>query len=197
MNLFKSNEIIVPQNPFSKILDFLQIPNSNLPNYYSGIGSRKTPPEICKILSQIGKKLQNRFILRSGAAKGADLSFEKFVRSENKIIYKPQDFDQSPENLDFCTSELESNLDKGVKLKNMRPFVKVLLLRDMNQVLGDPKNGWKKSEFLICWTPTENYFLKECGGSRYAIRCALKHGIRVHNLINENVMKMVNEWLIT
>lgn len=199
MNLFESNQNIVPKssNSFFKIFESLNIQNSNLPNYYSGIGSRQTPSEICSILSQIGKKLQNRFVLRSGAAKGADLAFEKFVSLENKIIYKPQEFDQSPENLDFCTSELESILDKGVKLKNMRPFVKILLLRDINQVLGDPKNGWKKSDFLICWTPTENHSLKECGGSRYAIRCALKHGIRVHNLINEKVMKMVDEWLIT
>lgn len=197
VNLFEPEQVITKDKLISTLPTF-EIPNfkNEIPQkYYSGIGSRKTPTEICLILSQIGKKLQNRLILRSGAAKGADSAFEQYVRSENKIIYKPQEFDQSIENLGFCTQELESILDKGVKLKNMRPFVRLLLLRDMNQVLGDPKNGWKKSEFLICWTPTEDYSLKDAGGSRYAIRCALKHGIRVHNLVNKEILDMVLGWL--
>ncbi len=168
--------------------------------YFSGIGSRKTPPEICKILSKIGKKLQNvknpkSLILRSGGADGADKAFEKFVQSQNKIIYTPQNFNKKSENLDICISELESILDPNIKLKNIRPFVKLLLLRDINQVLGDPINGWQKSKFLICWTPTENYASREAGGSRYAIRCALKHNIKVYNLINNQTMKMVLDWI--
>lgn len=181
-------------------MDFTNLQSESNFEFFSGIGSRQTPPEICNIISKIGNKLQKvknpkQLILRSGRAEGADKAFEKYVHSENKIIYTPQNFNQNPENLDICIPELESILDPGIKLKNMRPFIKLLLLRDINQVLGDPENGWQKSKFLICWVPTENYSLKEAGGSRYAIRCALKHGIKVYNLLNEQTMKMVCEWL--
>ncbi len=69
---------------------------------FTGIGSRKTPLDICQIITKIGEKLQNKYILRSGAAKGADLAFEKNVKSENKCIYTVKNFDFSEENYNFC-----------------------------------------------------------------------------------------------
>ena len=57
-------------------------------NLFSGIGSRKTPLEICKIMTRIGEKLQEKgYILRSGAAIGADKAFE--LGAKTKEIYLP------------------------------------------------------------------------------------------------------------
>lgn len=38
--------------------------------YYAGIGSRKTPPDICQLMTQIAEELsQGGYILRSGHAR--------------------------------------------------------------------------------------------------------------------------------
>lgn len=165
-------------------------------NLFSGIGSRKTPLEICKIMTRIGEKLQEKgYILRSGAAIGADKAFEKNVKSENKCIYTVKNFDYSEENYSFCYNELISVWDKSLNFDNYDNYCKILLLRDINQVLGSKETSLEKSKFLICWTPHENYSKINVGGSRIAIRCALKHGIKVHNLVNPATLNLVKTWL--
>ena len=97
--------------------------------FITTIGSRETPIDICNIMSLIGARLQNKYILRSGGAIGADKAFEKNVKPENKYIY------------------------------------------------------------------TVEHSKRDVGGSRIAIRCALKHGIKVHNLVNPETLKTVKTWL--
>jgi len=166
---------------------------------YSGVGSRKTPLEICQIMTKIGEKLQNKgYILRSGAAIGADKAFEKNVNPKNKCIYTVQNYDYSQENYDFCYNELISVWDKNLPFDEYENYSKILLLRDINQVLGSKNTVLEKSKFLICYTPHERYELSppySVGGSRIAIRCALKHGIKVHNLVNPETLKTVKKWL--
>ena len=166
---------------------------------FSGIGSRKTPLEICKIMTRIGEKLQEKgYILRSGAAIGADKAFEKNVKPKNKCIYTVKNFDYSQENYDFCYNELISVWDKSLNFDDYENYKKILLLRDINQVLGSKNTVLEKSKFLITWTPHEKYELSppnSVGGSRIAIRCALKHGIKVHNLVNPATLNLVKTWL--
>ena len=46
--------------------------------YYSGIGSRNTPPDIKDLMKVIAEKLAEKgFTLRSGSSPGADIAFEK------------------------------------------------------------------------------------------------------------------------
>lgn len=162
--------------------------------FYSGIGSRKTPKEICSLISLIGKKLEERkWILRSGAALGADQAFEKFVK--NKYIYTVKNFDFSEPNYSFCKTELLSVLDKKFSLDSYSPYCQVLLLRDINQVLGSFKTSPEHSKFLITWTKSENYNDSSIGGSRIAIRCALKYGIKVYNLVNRTTLEMIKKRL--
>lgn len=48
--------------------------------YYAGIGSRETPEDICNVMSSLANMLsERRLVLRSGGARGADISFEKGV----------------------------------------------------------------------------------------------------------------------
>lgn len=158
------------------------------------IGSRKTPEDICEIMSLIGKKLESRnWILRSGGAKGADLAAEKFVK--NKYIYTVKNFDFSEPNYSFCRNEVISILDKGFNLDNYEKYARILLMRDINQVLGSVKTSFLPSMFLIGFTFSENYNDSSIGGSRIAIRCALKHGIKVYNLVNNETLQMIKKRL--
>jgi predicted Rossmann fold nucleotide-binding protein DprA/Smf involved in DNA uptake len=53
-------------------------------NYYAGIGSRQTPEDVLKIMKTIGSFMVHKdYILRSGAADGADTAFEQGCDAEN------------------------------------------------------------------------------------------------------------------
>jgi len=71
--------------------------------YYTGIGSRKIPPEIRDKFILIGRFLATKSLtLRSGAAQGADASFEIGCDKEggDKEIYLPwRGFNDHPSNL--------------------------------------------------------------------------------------------------
>ena len=57
--------------------------------FYTGIGSRETPPEILEMMKDIASKLELLgWTLRSGGAPGADTGFENGVKSL-KEIYVP------------------------------------------------------------------------------------------------------------
>lgn len=44
--------------------------------FYTGIGSRQTPPEILKMMTKIATQLESKgWVLRSGGAEGADEAF--------------------------------------------------------------------------------------------------------------------------
>lgn len=171
--------------------------------YYSGIGSRETPIEICEIMSKIGKKLELKgWTLRSGGAKpknkkprtaSADLAFEKYVK--NKYIYTVKNFDFSEPNYSFCRNEVLSVLDKHINLDDYDGWCRTLLLRDINQVLGSVKTTLEKSKFLICYTKSEDYSRYDIGGTRIAVRCALKHGIKVYNLVNKTTLELIKKKL--
>lgn len=166
--------------------------------FITTIGSRETPADICNLMSLIGEKLQYKYIIRSGGAIGADKAFEKNVKPENKYIYTVKNFDFSQENYEFVYSELMSIWDKDLNFDLYGKTSQILLLRDINQVLGSRKTSLEKSKFLICWTKHERYNetgKNRVGGSRIAIRCALKHGIKVHNLVNPETLKTVKTWL--
>lgn len=171
--------------------------------FYSGVGSRETPNEICAIMKQIGKKLDERgWILRSGGAKpkrksnsthSADLAFEALVK--NKYIYTVNNFDFSEPNYSFCRNEVLSILDKHLNLDDYSRYCQILLLRDINQVLGSVKTCPVPSKFLICWTKSEDYSRSDIGGTRIAVRCALKNNIKVYNLVNKETVKLIKSKL--
>src|SRR5678815_2257413 len=59
--------------------------------YYTGVGSRSTPPEVLAIMTKLAYRLEkNGLMLRSGGAEGADSAFERGVsEDENKEIFLP------------------------------------------------------------------------------------------------------------
>lgn len=138
--------------------------------YYAGVGSRKSPPEICDLFTQIAKLLREYgYILRSGGADGADKAFE-LGAGEQAEIFRPHH--ATPE----CLKIAESLIPWWHKMDD---YAKKLHARNVQQILG--KNLDKPVKFVLCWTPEG----KEIGGTRTAIVLAHEHHIPVFNFFNE------------
>ena len=57
--------------------------------YYAGIGSRQTPPDICRVFTELSKYLsehEEQFRVRSGHAPGADVDFELDIYGEQIFV---------------------------------------------------------------------------------------------------------------
>jgi len=147
-------------------------------NYYAGIGSRETPSEILKLFENVGKFLAKKnFILRSGHAPGADISFENGADKINgkKEIYLPW------KNFEGSDSKLFVNDVKAFELaeyyhsywNNLSQGAKKLQARNGHQILGWDLNT--PSEFVICWTEKG----KGKGGTGQGLRIAKAYEIPV------------------
>lgn len=147
--------------------------------FYTGVGSRETPPIICKFMTELAASLENiGYVLRSGGADGADLAFESGVSDpNNKEIWVPwKGFNGNASRL------LPSNQAYDIA-KTIHPVwnklsdpAKRLHARNCHQVLGADLNT--PSNFLICYT--DNAEIK--GGTATAINLALNNNIPVINL---------------
>jgi hypothetical protein len=144
--------------------------------YYAGIGSRQSPKEVLSEMTEIAKRLDSKYILRSGGAEGADKAFE--AGATNKQIFSPKDlilkwaFDM--------VAELVVEQSWGTTLDKMKPFVQRLIARNMMIMLG--ANGDEPVKFVICWTPDG----KVVGGTAWALRLAAKRNIQIYNLFFPN-----------
>lgn len=149
---------------------------------YAGIGSRTTPAEICEQMSIIAYALEEAdFLLRSGAADGADSAFERGVQSQcNKQIFLPwPGFNaHSDVGVVWPSDEAMAAARKIAAAHHpvwdkLKPSVQHLHTRNVFQVLGPELNDPIK--FVICWT--ENGSGK--GGTGQALRIARAYSIPV------------------
>lgn len=158
--------------------------------YYTGIGSRETPPPILELIKQVSHELNVAgYILRSGGARGADTAFE--CAATNKEIFLPWfGFNGS-------LSEFKQPKPEAYKMaslihpawSHLRDSVKALHARNVHQILG-----WDlatPSQFVICWTKdgangTTIPVTQSTGGTGTAITLASSLGIDVINLRNFN-----------
>ena len=155
---------------------------------YAGIGSRKTPEHILKRMENIGAWLASLgYTLRSGGAQGADQAFEKgcdIFDGEKDILLAGDAIKSSS---DWAYSEARKYIpDNRPPFDSWKPYTRGLIVRNMMQILG--RNGNEPADFVICWTPAS---LVDGGGTGYAIRCAVAHGIPVYNLKDPNVEMMI------
>jgi hypothetical protein len=145
--------------------------------YYSGVGSRDTPPEICEIISEIAVKLEQMgYTLRSGGAKGSDEAFSSKIK--NKEIFIP--WKGFGEGIVPQETEFAHNLIKEIHpaYDRLSQGALKLHLRNVNQVLGQDLNT--PSKFLICWAKTGHK--EPIGGTRTAWMVAKKYNIPCFNL---------------
>lgn len=147
-------------------------------NYYAGIGSRQTPEDVLKIIKTIGSFMVHKdYILRSGAADGADTAFEQGCDAENgkKEIYLPwAGFNRNPSELSTPSQEAFDLAEKThPEWEFLRHSAKKLHARNSHQIFGqDMKTPVK---LVICWS-------KGKGGTEQALRIARINNIPIVNL---------------
>lgn len=162
---------------------------SNL--FYAGIGSRRTPPDVLEQMQVFASlAAQRKWILRSGAASGADSAFEVGCDSVGggKEIFLPwRNFNNHPSNLYQPTSAARrmAQLIHPAWCRLSLP-TQMLVSRNMHQIFGELM--FEPVKFVLCWTPDgcEHYttYGRETGGTGTAISVASRDGIPVFNLRN-------------
>ena len=153
--------------------------------FYTGIGSRETPKDVCEKIEYIAVILYHAsYTMRSGGADGADAAFETGVDrvSKDKLgkrIYVPwKGFGSNrPEHthkIHLKAFTIASRIHPA--WNRLTAGAKKLHARNIHQVLGDDLKT--PSQFLICWTRGG----EPIGGTRTAIICAEMCHIPVYNL---------------
>lgn len=160
---------------------------------YAGIGSRSTPQDILIEMTTTASALFERgWILRSGAADGADTAFESGIPKEQggeifipwasysdrhgAIVEKPGMNEAAQ-----IASRLHPNWTR------LSTPVKLLMTRNVRQILGANLND--PVRFVLCWTPDgcEHHDTRTSatGGTGLAIALASHRNIPVINMKNE------------
>ena len=158
--------------------------------YYSGIGSRNTPPSILEIMKSIAARLAKEgWTLRSGGAPGADTAFEAgcdSVQGSKQIFLPWKGFNGNKSPFYNIPSEaFEISLEAyGERLTYMKRPIKLLMARNVLQVLGHTLD--EPSGLVVCWTPdgaiNASERTKKTGGTGQAISIASRYGVPVFNL---------------
>jgi len=168
--------------------------------FYTGIGSRNTPQDILDFMTEIGIALEKKgWVLRSGAAPGADYAFEKGIQKLKNIYLPWRGFNDSTSSFYTISEEALSiaseNHPGWEYLKNP---VRKLMGRNAYQVKGLKLN--ENSKFLICWTPdgceSHETRTSKTGGTGLAISIASKEGIPIFNLANEDSLERIKTLLV-
>jgi len=151
---------------------------------YAGIGSRETPKEIQNLETKIAKKMfLKNWTLTSGNANGSDKAFEYGANYNKEIFYSDKFI---PE---WCYKTVTKYLDYNSNWYSTKDYVKGLLARNMQQILG--YDGDQKVDRVICYTENGDYK----GGTRYALRCAEDHDIKIINLGIKEDRDMMESWV--
>ena len=149
--------------------------------YYAGIGSRVTPASILADMQQIAQHLSNnRFILRSGGALGADAAFELGSNGAKEIFIPWFSYSKSgnviPESREAETIAARNHPNWAA----CKPAVRKLLIRNVFILLGMDLR--MPVEFIICWTPNGDV----TGGTGHSLRVAHERAIPIFNIALED-----------
>lgn len=152
--------------------------------FYAGIGSRATPDNVCQAMTALARVLHDLgYTLRSGHADGADLAFEAGAGDLKEIFLPWAGFNGG--NSRF-TEPTEAAIEVSRKLFPHFPGVsrgtRMLISRNMHQVLGPEIGISPRSEFVVCWTVDG----KLKGGTAYAMKAAKYYDIPIFNLHNHD-----------
>jgi len=150
--------------------------------YYAGIGSRETPAHIMEIMNQVARYLESQgWILRSGAAKGADSAFEEGIHDEAKEIYLPwagynnHPSDLNPKNFPFSPNKQDFTARFHPAWERCSPAARLLHQRNTRIMFGIEH---EPVGFVVCWTKDGMI----AGGTGQALRITRHLDIPVVNL---------------
>lgn len=174
---------------------------------YAGIGSRKTPKEVCEQMTHIASVLDGLgWTLRSGGAKRADQAFadgasafqyEEYIPWYNfsppRIGVEPILLDQNTTVYDLAQMYWDSRpegVDEGryCDWASLRDTTKLFMMRNVHQIFG--KDLHTPSKAVICWT--ENGAMK--GGTSFAMWIAMQHQIPIFNLADSSAMERMGKF---
>lgn len=161
--------------------------------YYTGIGSRQTPINVCEYFTTLAYDLYLKgYILRSGHAEGADQAFEQGA-PECDIYIPWKNFNGSNNKthlLVYMDQELRDIASKHHPAwDKCSEGAKKLHARNVHQVLGN--NLDSPSEFLVCWTPNGS----GSGGTGQAIRIAQAYGVPIFDFGKSTTVKLFNKFI--
>lgn len=157
--------------------------------FYAGVGSRETPIRVRGQMTALASYLtKHGWVLRSGAADGADTAFEtgcNLVDSNKKQIILPwKGFNGSDSKLYLSWAFRPAILLEAEAIAalvhpvwdKLSPPQKKLHTRNVFQVLGPTLV--EPVKFVVCWTKNG----KPTGGTATAINLAKSRGIPVFNM---------------
>lgn len=155
--------------------------------FYTGVGSRETPPEILRIIRDLAIELEKKgYTVRTGDAKNADAAFREAAK--NKEVYTPNDANER-------TMKIAKEIHPA--WHKLDDVGKRLQARNTFQVFGE--NLDTPSDFLIGWTPDGLTSFEErsikSGGTGQAIDMASRKGIPVINLARPDWRETLNSVL--
>ena len=163
--------------------------------YYTGIGSTKTPNEICEYMTKVAYFLgRKNYILRSGHAPRADYAFETgcdLAKGEKEIYIPWKGFNGSNSNLIVNDPNAFNMAERFHPYWNgLTQGVKKLHARNCHQVLGQDLNT--PTEFILCWTKNG----KGSGGTGQALRIAKEFNIPIFDLGRYDKLNNVKEEIV-
>jgi len=157
---------------------------------YAGVGSRKTPENILKVMTDIANKMDSYgYILYSGGADGADKAFESGAGQNKRIFYANEATQQA----------MDIAAQFHPKWQACSAYARKLHGRNSFQILGPELNH--KVSYCICWTPdgaqshTERSI--KTGGTGTAISIASYYNIPVINLARPETLEIWSNWTYT
>lgn len=167
--------------------------------YYTGIGSRETPPDVNLFMAKFAMRMFKRdYWLRSGGADGADLAFEAGAEFKKEIYLPWKGFNHNTSMLYLKSFPKEMQAKEEELARKYHPVydklkygAQCMMRRNMHQVLGLDLET--PSEFVVCWTQNG----KDIGGTGTAIRAAWDLDIPVYNIYNKEDVKKLYEEIIS
>lgn len=160
----------------------------NSVQFYTGVGSRRTPKAILMIMYHLASKLHRAgYVLRSGGAEGADRVFENGSHGSAQIF--------RPEHATLQAIDLAARFHPAWACCSS--YAKKLHGRNAFQVLG--RDLKTPSAFLICWTPDGaiNHAQRsiKTGGTGTAISIADYFNVPVFNIARQEHLERITRYI--
>ena len=151
------------------------------PRYYAGIGSRKTPRSVLRVMTECARTLSAMgYTLRSGGAPGADTAFELGAGTRKEIFLPWRGFRKPLVGYDIVVPDMKPAMDLAAQFhptwERLNRAARLLIARNGYQILG--ANLREPVDFVLCWTRHGMWG----GGTGQAIRIAMRHGIGIYDL---------------
>lgn len=170
---------------------------------YAGIGSRKLSAPEQTVIYKLSAQLSHKFVVYSGNANGADITFQRGSGS-NCIVFLPyykfniNEYDAWKHSIDcFVVGESEEGIKAANELHpaphNLNWKSMPMMARNYHQIMGYKQ--YPIVEFVVCCADRDKHG-NIIGGTGQACRIADREGIPVINIRDKNWNDELNKCLL-